>query len=130
MDLIAGPLDHAPYRLAVFPVKKRLPSGRSSEPDGKDYLQHAPHHQVRSPPASVFERRTQRLQTDVPLAGINFFLYQGDSTIKSKQYGGMCIDEDQHLGSLIGFRNKLVLCGPTVSARECNLSSEQLEAQG
>ena len=58
----------------------------------------------------VFERGTQRLQIDLPRISINFFLYQGDSTIKSKQYGGMCIDEDQRLGSLIGLRNKLVLC--------------------
>ncbi|KAH8744369.1 hypothetical protein F5883DRAFT_722279 [Diaporthe sp. PMI_573] len=65
----------------------------------------------------VFERGTQRLQIDLPRIGINFFLYQGDSTIKSKQYGGMCIDEDQHLGSLIGFRNKLVLCRGTSDSK-------------
>ncbi|KAK4101180.1 hypothetical protein N658DRAFT_516062 [Parathielavia hyrcaniae] len=46
---------------------------------------------------------------------ISFTLAEGESSIRSKHYSGMRIDECQNIGTLIGLRNKLVLKHEDVS---------------
>lgn len=57
----------------------------------------------------ILEPDLQKLEIDLPRVGITFSIRQGESAISSKQYGGMCIDENQQFSTLIGLRSALVL---------------------
>ncbi|KAI0188207.1 hypothetical protein EV127DRAFT_513230 [Xylaria flabelliformis] len=49
------------------------------------------------------------LEVEIPALRLGFFLEAGGSNLRSREYLGMSIDEDQHLGTLTGFANKIVL---------------------
>ncbi|KXX79354.1 hypothetical protein MMYC01_204711 [Madurella mycetomatis] len=46
---------------------------------------------------------------DLPRFSLSFTLVEGESNVRSKHYSGMCIDENQSLGTLVGLQNKLIL---------------------
>ncbi|KAL5371982.1 hypothetical protein PMIN02_012711, partial [Paraphaeosphaeria minitans] len=49
------------------------------------------------------------LHTELPLLRLGFSLKKGEHLLYSREYRSMFIDEDQSLGALVGFRNKMVL---------------------
>lgn len=49
------------------------------------------------------------LSIEIPALNLNFHLYQGDASLRSKEFPSMTVDQDQGLGTLIGFSNKLML---------------------
>jgi hypothetical protein len=57
----------------------------------------------------IFHPDRRTLVLDLPRFSISFTLVEGESTIKSKHYSGMSIDECQNIGALVGLNNKLVL---------------------
>jgi hypothetical protein len=57
----------------------------------------------------VLQNHDQSLRVDVPLLRLGFSLGKGDSLLRSKEFPSMCIDERQELGTLVGFKNKLML---------------------
>jgi hypothetical protein len=63
----------------------------------------------------VFHPSQHVLVVDLPRYSLSFTLAEGDSSIKSKHYSGMCIDQCQSIGSLVGLENKLVLKQESVS---------------
>ena len=63
----------------------------------------------------VFHPSEHVLVVDLPRYSLSFTLSEGDSSIKSKHYSGMSIDQCQNIGSLIGLENKLVLKQESVS---------------
>jgi hypothetical protein len=64
----------------------------------------------------IFHAATRTLVLDLPRFSISFSLAEGESSIRSKHYSGMCIDESQNIGALVGLQNKLVLKQAGVSA--------------
>ncbi|KAI1100553.1 hypothetical protein F4804DRAFT_348467 [Jackrogersella minutella] len=52
------------------------------------------------------------LDIELPRLKIGFYLRQGETSIASRQFRGMLVDEDQTIGTLTGLRSKLVLKGP------------------
>jgi hypothetical protein len=57
----------------------------------------------------VFHQANHALVLDLPRFSLSFTLAEGESAIRSKHYSGMCIDECQGIGTLVGLENKLVL---------------------
>ncbi|KAK3293166.1 uncharacterized protein B0H64DRAFT_327170 [Chaetomium fimeti] len=57
----------------------------------------------------IFHPADHVLIVDLPRFSLSFTLAEGDSSIKSKHYSGMCIDQYQNIGTLVGLENKLVL---------------------
>lgn len=57
----------------------------------------------------LLSRDTRVLSVELPRLQLCFYLEQGESVIRSKQFLGMQIDPDQSIGTLIGFTTKLVL---------------------
>ncbi|KAL3483630.1 hypothetical protein BJX62DRAFT_249297 [Aspergillus germanicus] len=51
------------------------------------------------------------LDVRIPSLELGFFWYEGESVIRSHQFRGMHVDEDQSLGTLVGLKSKLVLRG-------------------
>ncbi|KAI0970201.1 hypothetical protein F4678DRAFT_462427 [Xylaria arbuscula] len=49
------------------------------------------------------------LEIEIPMLRLGFFLALGESKLRSREFRGMSVDEDQSLGTLIGFANKLIL---------------------
>ncbi|KAI0107369.1 hypothetical protein F4776DRAFT_675198 [Hypoxylon sp. NC0597] len=46
---------------------------------------------------------------ELPRLKLGFYLRRGETSVSSRQFRGMSIDEDQSIGTLIGLRSKLVL---------------------
>lgn len=49
------------------------------------------------------------LQAEIPLLRLSFTLQKGERLLRSREHRAMFIDEDQSLGALVGFRNKIML---------------------
>ncbi|KAI0818346.1 hypothetical protein GGR55DRAFT_694556 [Xylaria sp. FL0064] len=49
------------------------------------------------------------LEVEIPALRLGFFLAPGESHLRSREFRGMSVDDDQSLGTLIGFTNKLLL---------------------
>ncbi|KAI1307733.1 hypothetical protein F5Y03DRAFT_114674 [Xylaria venustula] len=49
------------------------------------------------------------LEIEIPMLRLGFFLTSGESKLRSREFRGMSVDDDQSLGTLIGFANKLIL---------------------
>lgn len=49
------------------------------------------------------------LRVDIPTLRLSFFLEKGGTKLRSKEYPSMVVDDKQELGTLIGFKNKLML---------------------
>ncbi|KAI0547073.1 hypothetical protein F4679DRAFT_598040 [Xylaria curta] len=49
------------------------------------------------------------LEVEIPALRLGFCLESGGSSLRSREYPGMSIDEDQSLGTLTGFANKIIL---------------------
>jgi hypothetical protein len=58
----------------------------------------------------LYDTEKGALEVRVPNLLLDFLLRAGESTIRSKQFRGMHIDPDQSVGTLVGFKSKLVLC--------------------
>ncbi|GKU07943.1 unnamed protein product [Fusarium langsethiae] len=58
----------------------------------------------------LYDTEKGALEVRVPNLLLDFLLRSGESTIRSKQFRGMHIDPDQSVGTLVGFKSKLVLC--------------------
>ncbi|PHH79060.1 hypothetical protein CDD80_5691 [Ophiocordyceps camponoti-rufipedis] len=54
-------------------------------------------------------RDTGTVSIELPRLQLGFQLKQGEPTIRSRQFLGMHIDADQTIGTLVGFRSKLIL---------------------
>ncbi|KAK4120622.1 hypothetical protein N657DRAFT_665989 [Parathielavia appendiculata] len=68
----------------------------------------------------IFQSASRVLALELSRFSISFTLAEGESSIRSKHYSGMCIDECQSIGALVGLQNKLVLKREGVSA-SCTL---------
>ncbi|KAI1428155.1 hypothetical protein F5Y12DRAFT_790732 [Xylaria sp. FL1777] len=49
------------------------------------------------------------LEVEIPALRLGFLLTLGESNLRSREFRGMSLDDDQSLGTLIGFKNKLIL---------------------
>ena len=49
------------------------------------------------------------LRIELPRLGLRFSLDDGESAIRSQQYKDMQVDTDQSIGTLVGFKSRLVL---------------------
>ncbi|KAI1283285.1 hypothetical protein F5Y07DRAFT_408682 [Xylaria sp. FL0933] len=50
-----------------------------------------------------------RIEVDIPALRLGFFLTLGETNLESREFRGLSIDDDQALGTLIGFKNRLIL---------------------
>ncbi|KAJ4291237.1 hypothetical protein N0V88_006237 [Collariella sp. IMI 366227] len=57
----------------------------------------------------VFRPVNKMVVLDLPRYLLSFTLVEGETSVRSKHYCGMRIDEDQNIGALFGLQNKLVL---------------------
>lgn len=57
----------------------------------------------------VFHPASRKAVLDLPRYALQFTIVEGESTIMSKHYSGMCIDECQSVGTLVGLAARLVL---------------------
>lgn len=57
----------------------------------------------------IFDRDASSLVLELPRLSISFWVREGETIVKSKNYTGMQIDENQGVGSLIGLSDRLVL---------------------
>ncbi|RYC61027.1 hypothetical protein CHU98_g5182 [Xylaria longipes] len=57
----------------------------------------------------IFQLSDGSLLVEVPALRLGFFLTAGESSLRSREFPGMSIDDDQSLGTLTGFANKMVL---------------------
>ncbi|KAL0936111.1 uncharacterized protein CTRU02_208326 [Colletotrichum truncatum] len=53
--------------------------------------------------------RESSLQLDLPRRRLDFSLKSGETLVRSRQFRGMSIDENQAIGTLVGLRDKLIL---------------------
>lgn len=58
----------------------------------------------------LYDAQQSALEVRVPSLRLDFLLRAGESSIRSRQFRGMYIDPDQPVGTLVGFKSKLVLC--------------------
>ncbi len=58
---------------------------------------------------AIFHESTSFLDIQLPRIQYGFSLQPGVTSIRSRQFRGMSVDEDQSIETLVGFRNKLVL---------------------
>jgi len=65
----------------------------------------------------TFEPSESLLQVEIPSLRLGFSLAENSSTLQSREYRSMAVDQDQSLGTLIGFLNKLILKSQTSSSR-------------
>lgn len=65
----------------------------------------------------LFDPKKSVLDIVIPRFQLSYSLQSGFSSIRSRQYRGMCIDADQSLDTLAGLRNKLVLVHETSEDR-------------
>ncbi|KAK6866259.1 hypothetical protein PG995_002787 [Apiospora arundinis] len=62
----------------------------------------------------LYSQETHQVEIQLPRLKLEFYLQstiQGSQKLWSRQFQGMCIDEDQSIGTLVGLQNKLVLRG-------------------
>ncbi|KAG7408180.1 hypothetical protein Forpe1208_v012432 [Fusarium oxysporum f. sp. rapae] len=57
----------------------------------------------------LYDARKSALEVRVPSLRLDFLLTAGESIFRSRQFRGMYIDSDQSVGTLVGFKSKLVL---------------------
>ncbi|KAK2624987.1 hypothetical protein QTJ16_005356 [Diplocarpon rosae] len=57
----------------------------------------------------VFNRQSLSLNIDLPKLRLSFNLNLNGSSLDSKQFRGMSVDQDQSMGTLVGLSNKLIL---------------------
>jgi hypothetical protein len=57
----------------------------------------------------IFDLETKSLSVELPMLSLYFSARQGDAVLRSKNYTGMEIDENQGIDTLVGLSNKLVL---------------------
>lgn len=57
----------------------------------------------------IFHGADRVVVLDLPRFTLSFTLDEGGSSVRSKHYSGMCIDESQSLETLVGLQNKLIL---------------------
>ncbi|KAJ4177155.1 hypothetical protein NW755_014012 [Fusarium falciforme] len=57
----------------------------------------------------LYDAQESALEVRVPGLRLDFLLRAGESTIRSRQFRDMHIDLDQSVGTLVGFKSKLVL---------------------
>ena len=57
----------------------------------------------------TFNDKLELLEVSLPRLKLDFFVKNGATTLESKQFRGMVVDETQSLGTFIGLVNKLVL---------------------
>jgi hypothetical protein len=57
----------------------------------------------------VLQTIDHSLRVEIPTLRLNFTLARGETRLISKEFPGEAVDEKQYLGTLIGFKNKLVL---------------------
>ena len=57
----------------------------------------------------VTQLNEKLLNIEIPALSLNFHLCQGETSFRSKEYPAMTVDEDQNMGALVGFSNKLML---------------------
>ncbi|KAK0643172.1 hypothetical protein B0T16DRAFT_391740 [Cercophora newfieldiana] len=57
----------------------------------------------------IFDNGTGLLILELPRLSMSFFVRDGHTAVRSKNYPGMHVDEQQRIGSLIGLKNRLVL---------------------
>lgn len=58
---------------------------------------------------TLYDVAKSRLEINVTRLQLQFILKDGESTMRSQQYTDMQIDSDQSVGTLVGFKSKLVL---------------------
>jgi hypothetical protein len=58
----------------------------------------------------IFDTVSNMLNIEIPRLKLLFHIEAGNTCIASHQYRGMCVDENQSIGTLIGLKNKLILC--------------------
>ncbi|KAI0199126.1 hypothetical protein F4808DRAFT_433446 [Astrocystis sublimbata] len=49
------------------------------------------------------------LEIDLPALRLGFFLTAGEPNLRSREFPGMSVDDDQFLATLVGFANKMIL---------------------
>ncbi|CAK3844903.1 Hypothetical predicted protein [Lecanosticta acicola] len=59
----------------------------------------------------------QTLEIELPSVRLGFSLSRGAANLESREYRSMVVDQDQRLGTLIGFANKLILKSPSSNSR-------------
>ncbi|KAK4182710.1 hypothetical protein QBC35DRAFT_546309 [Podospora australis] len=66
----------------------------------------------------ILNQAEKTLSVDLPRFGLSFSLSQGESCVRSKDYSGMIIDNNQGINTLVGLQDKLVLrqAGVTMSS--------------
>lgn len=57
----------------------------------------------------LYDEKKSSLDISIPALQLQFVLKDGESIIRSRQFRGMHVDRDQSIGTLVGFRGKLVL---------------------
>lgn len=57
----------------------------------------------------ILQPSDRSLRIDIPVLRLGFSLARGDTILRSKEYRSMAVDEEQELGTLVGFKNKLLL---------------------
>lgn len=57
----------------------------------------------------LYDEQKKRLEISLPRLQLQFFLCEGDTALRSRQFGSMRVDPDQSIGMLVGFRSKLIL---------------------
>ncbi|KAK5165530.1 uncharacterized protein LTR77_009059 [Saxophila tyrrhenica] len=57
----------------------------------------------------VLQRSGDQIEIELPTLQLSFFLHHGQSSLRSREFRGMSVDQDQSLDTLVGFENKLLL---------------------
>lgn len=57
----------------------------------------------------LYDDEKKRLEISLPRLQLQFFMNEGDTTLRSRQFSNMRVDQNQSIGTLVGFRSKLVL---------------------
>lgn len=57
----------------------------------------------------IFDANRGVLEIKVPSLQLDFLLIRGESAIRSRQFRGMQIDANQSIGTLVGFKSKLII---------------------
>jgi hypothetical protein len=77
----------------------------------------------------MLQSATKQLKIDIPALRLRFHLDEGTSDLRSKEYRDMVVDRMQSIGTLIGFKNKLLLGSETgqrlILIKEANISYAQ-----
>ncbi|KAK3721140.1 hypothetical protein LTR37_003430 [Vermiconidia calcicola] len=66
---------------------------------------------------AILEGSNKRVRVDILTLQLGFSLEPGSVAVQSREFRGMSVDEDQSLGTLVGFSNKLLLRSATHTKR-------------